>query len=217
MKKIAIFGGTFNPIHWGHLLIAETALDQAQLDQVLWVPTHHPPHKSSQAAPISYHHRSEMVRLAIAHHPNFRLSTIERDQIGKSYASDTLSALQQSHPQAEWFWIIGLDAFRSLPRWHNSPTLVQTCHWLVAPRFSMPTQPGLELSQFEPKRMCEQVADQLAQSAIALQWQLLSMPIVDLSASLIRDYCRQGRSIRYLVPESVRTYLLQQRLYQDNP
>lgn len=222
MKKIAIFGGTFNPVHWGHLLMAETAFDQAQLDQVLWVPTYQPPHKLSQAAPISYHHRLAMVKLAIASHPGFAVSTIERDRAGISYAIDTLNALQASSSNAQWFWIIGLDAFRTLPQWQGHPHLAQSCRWLVAPRFALNQQThrtaassassDTSLAGFEA--ICQQVVHQLAQTSIDLNWQLLSMPIVNLSSSLVRTYCSQGRSIRYLVPDPVRAYLLKHQLYR---
>ncbi len=214
MKKIAVFGGSFNPVHWGHLLMAEAALDQAQLDRVLWVPSYRPPHKLSQAAPISYHHRLEMVKLAIDHHPNFRISTIERDRPGISYAVDTLSYLQQSMSNTEWFWVIGLDAFRTLPHWHGDLALIQSCQWLVAPRLDAEKQLDANSVGLEPEGVCQQVAHQLALASIDLNWQLLTMPLVNLSASLIRTRCEQGRSIRYLVPEPVREYLLEHQLYQ---
>ncbi len=191
--KIGIFGGTFNPIHWGHLLVAETALDQFQLSGVIWVPTFRPFHKSVEL--LEFEHRLEMVKQAIAHHPSFWVSDIEQRQ-NKSYALNTLLNLEALHPQSDWHWIIGLDAFQSLPQWHKSTTLAAQCTWLVAPRNAQ-----------NNSTICRQVADHFIGQTIPFHWQLLDMPQVEISSSLIRDYWQKGRSLRYLVPESVRHYI----------
>ncbi|MBW4523005.1 MAG: nicotinate (nicotinamide) nucleotide adenylyltransferase [Scytolyngbya sp. HA4215-MV1] len=204
-KKIAIFGGTFNPVHWGHLLIAETALHQCSLDQVLWVPTFHPPHKT--AALPAFEHRLTMVQRAIADHPNFACSTIEAQHSGTSYAIDTLQDLQTQQPNIRWFWIVGLDAFQTLPRWHNAPELIAQCDWLVAPRMKSPASQGLGDERLQ------QGGDQLVRS-LPLRWQILQMPLMEISSSLVRQHCRERRSIRYLVPETVRHYILTHQLYQ---
>lgn len=212
MQKLAIFGGTFNPIHWGHLVIAETALSQLALDRVFWVPTYHPPHKDAEI-PLSYEHRSEMVKLAVADHPSFSVSPIEHKQTGKSFAINTLQALQALHdaPDIQWYWIVGLDSFQTLPRWYGRQELAKSCNWLVAPR---PDQTGTSQSGIaELETISAEVVNSLAAQSIQIHWQMLQMPILGISSSLIRAYCRQKRSIRYLVPESVKVYIDSHYLY----
>ncbi|MEX0269365.1 nicotinate (nicotinamide) nucleotide adenylyltransferase [Leptolyngbyaceae cyanobacterium UHCC 1019] len=191
--KIGIFGGTFNPIHWGHLLVAEAALDQFELTGVIWVPTFRPSHKSVEL--LGFEHRLEMVRQAIAPHPAFWVSDIEQ-QHGNSYALTTLLKLEALHPKSDWHWIIGLDAFQSLPHWYKSTTIAAQCTWLVAPRTTQ-----------NSSTLCQQVAEHFIQQKISFHWQLLNMPQVGISSSIIRDYWHEGRSLRYLVPDSVRHYL----------
>ncbi|HEY9641012.1 MAG TPA: nicotinate (nicotinamide) nucleotide adenylyltransferase [Coleofasciculaceae cyanobacterium] len=207
MRKQAILGGTFNPVHWGHLLMAETALDQFALDQVIWVPARRPLHKSSIDL-ANFEKRLEMVKLAIASHPRFVLSTIEQNPSSLSYAIDIFLDLQAVHPDTHWYWIIGFDAFQTLPRWYRRQELAERCTWLVAPRWD---------SESGNRGMadCQQIAEKMAAEAIEIQWQLLEMPLVGLSSGLIRRYCRDRRSIRYLVPDPVRRYILEQKLYQN--
>ncbi|OLP20162.1 nicotinate (nicotinamide) nucleotide adenylyltransferase [Leptolyngbya sp. 'hensonii'] len=198
MKKVAIFGGTFNPIHWGHLLMAEIALTQAELDVVLWVPSSQPPHKV-QSELACFEQRLEMVKRAIADHPAFHWSDIEATRAGPSYAIQTLNDLKLYYPDACWAWIVGLDAFQSLPHWYRSSDLIAQCHWLVAPR--------------REKRL-EKWDKTLPHS---IGYQILDMPQIDLSSSLVRQFCQQGKSIRYLVPEAVRTYIQAYQLYGHFP
>lgn len=210
--QIAVLGGTFNPIHWGHLLIAETALNQVQLDQIIWVPAYHPPHKFESDILLSFAHRYEMVQRAISAHPHFVASAIEQSQTGNSYALHTLQTLQSIYPDSRWYWIIGLDAFRSLPRWYGYRTLAEQCCWLVAPRFDPNRVHGQGDSS--PEADCLAVEETLAAQAVTVRWQILKMPLVEISSSLVRRYCQEQRSIRYLVPDSVRDYILAQKLYQ---
>ncbi|MEB3338823.1 MAG: nicotinate (nicotinamide) nucleotide adenylyltransferase [Leptolyngbyaceae bacterium] len=204
MRKVGVLGGTFNPIHWGHLLMAETALSQLQLDQVVWVPTYHPPHKSPHEL-LDFAHRLAMVEGAIADHPHFVVSNLESQRNRSSYAIDTLQDLQAIYPNTQWYWIIGLDAFQSLPRWYRLPELANQCHWLIAPRG--PCHPDAQAS-------CQKVAEQIGCLAIQIHWQLLEMPWVGISSSLIRSYCQAQHSIRYLLPEAVRLYIATHHLYQ---
>jgi nicotinate-nucleotide adenylyltransferase len=205
LRKIGILGGSFNPVHQGHLLMAETARDQFGLDQVIWVPTHHPPHKSD-AQLLAFEHRWRMVEAAIADHPKFTATDLERQQPTPSYASQTFTQLRITYPHTDWYWIIGVDAFQHLCSWHHAETLAAQCTWLVAPRQPIPlTQVGLE------------VAAAFTQQAIALRWQPLPMPSTAISSSLIRQYCQMGRSLRYLVPDPVRDYINTHQLYQQKP
>lgn len=217
MQRLAIFGGTFNPVHWGHLLMAETAIEQFALDQVIWVPTDRPSHRSQQDV-LDLPQRVEMVAQAIADHPAFSIHTVPSSQLS-SYAIDTLMQLQTCYPLSQWYWIIGLDAFRSLPRWYRRQEWLGQCEWLVAPRIVPQKQLDTATSTVIPSEsldvqtQCQQVVQQLALQSIALRWQILSMPLVDISSSLIRAYCSSQRSIRYLVPEAVRAYILEKKLY----
>lgn len=208
MQHLAVFGGTFNPVHYGHLLVAETAIDQVGLDRIIWVPTAHPSYRSPQDV-LGLPQRIEMVTQAIAEHPQFVLATPPANA-NSSYAIDTLRYLQTENRFSEWYWIIGLDAFRSLPRWYRRQEWVRECHWLIAPRM-IASDPKLEFQ--DAQSCCQAVVQQLADQSIPIRWQLLSMPLLEISSSLIRAYCRDRRSIRYLVPEAVRAYILEKKLY----
>lgn len=219
MQKVAILGGAFNPIHSGHLVMAEAALQQAGLDQVIWVPSRLAPHKSERLG-CNFAHRLQMLQQAIADHPAFVVAAVEANRIGPSYAIATLKDLQKLHLKAKWCWIIGVDAFRTLPRWYGGLELATTCEWLVAPRTqqmtsSNPThEPKLPLGwTAEMSASCQEVVEAIAQQSITVRWQRLAMPVCGVSSSLIRQYCRESRSIRYLVPEAVRTYINAHHLY----
>lgn len=218
MRRVAILGGTFDPVHWGHFVLAETALSQLELEMVIWVPVHRPPHKRERR----YDHRWLMVEIAIAGNSAFVLAQRKTSYAEPDYAIGTLADLQDTYPNRQWFWIIGLDAFQTLPRWYCRERLVPACDWLVAPRslpltstpplFAATTSPQQDIDN-QASWLCQQVAGQLASQDISIRWQLLQMPPIGISSSLIRQYCRQGRSIRYLVPESVRAYITTHNLY----
>lgn len=255
MEKVAVLGGTFNPVHCGHLLLAQTAQTQFQLNRVIWVPASQPPHKLLQfpsssplqptSKPIDIRHRLEMVRLATAEHSSFEVAALPLVTTGKklphesyqasepyqaqssvSYAVDTLKTLQAAYPNCQWYWIIGQDAFQTLPRWRARHLLAPNCCWLVAPRFpstsslstperstlisgeaNQPDQPSLAES-------CAEVARQLAAEQISLRRERITMSPIEISSSQIRQYCREQRSIRGLVPASVEGYILAHRLYR---
>ncbi|UBF25530.1 nicotinate (nicotinamide) nucleotide adenylyltransferase [Kovacikia minuta CCNUW1] len=249
MQNVAILGGTFNPIHWGHLLLAETALDQFGLDRVIWVPTCNPPHKDRDL--LMFSHRLEMVRRAIADHSAFTVSDIDAHRCGVSYAITTLTDLQAFYPNTNWFWIIGIDAFQTLPKWRESEALMAQCTWLVAPRrmsngerqaagsgqraegdrrsqeseltqnLKLKTQnlssvPGPQSSALSPQSLnsIQNFPSPLTSYPSPLpRWHRLNMPEIGISSSLIRQACRDGHSIRYLVPEAVRLYILEFKLY----
>jgi nicotinate-nucleotide adenylyltransferase len=203
MRQIAIFGGAFDPVHWGHLLVAETALHQIPLEQIIWVPSQNPPHKTTAL----FEYRAEMVRRATADNPAFTVSLVESTRSGTSYAINTLIDLSALYPNTHWYWIVGLDTFQTLPHWYRGKELAQLCSWLVAPR----APSGVNITQTE--QTCKQIEQQLTKQSIRIQWQLLHIPLVGISSSLIRNWCFSGKSIRYLVPESVRLYIREQNLY----
>lgn len=191
--RIGVFGGTFDPVHWGHLLVAQTALSQLPLDEVIWIPTLNPPYKQT-ATRLSQ--RLEMLELAIASHPNFSVLPIK--SLESVDTIDAAIAIQAIYPQTRWYWILGVDAFTTLPRWHRSKEIAAAYEWIVVPRIDH-----------------SQLPQQVAQHFDNLRWQLLPMPIVQISSSLVRQYCRDRYSIRYLVPEAVRSYINCHNLYSN--
>ncbi len=223
MEQVAILGGTFDPVHVGHLIVAQTALSQLGLDRVIWVPARHPPHKES----LAYEHRRSMVEKAIAGNSAFTISPLEIEPAKPDYAIATLAYLQTVYPNQQWHWIIGLDSFRTLPLWYCRERLIPSCQWLVAPRFvpvaDTTTFSVSDRSDSRRKQqptasdssICQQVVRQLASQNILIRWQLLQMPTIGISSSLIRQNCRNGRSIRYLVPDKVRAYIRTHNLYTD--
>lgn len=206
MGKIGIFGGTFDPVHWGHLLIAECAMSEVELDRVIWVTTPEPHYK--QAVP--FEHRLEMVQMAIADHPGFTIFRSQCQVSTRSYAFQTLFSLQAAYPNTDWYWILGLDTFQTLPRWYRLVEIATACNWIVAPRGSVVQQAIAQV-----QLTCEQVVQQLAVHNVTIKWQILHLPMVGVSSSLVRQRCRSNYSIRYLVPEAVRTYIASHNLYSD--
>jgi nicotinate-nucleotide adenylyltransferase len=201
--KLGIFGGTFDPVHWGHLLIAEGAYNQVGLEQVIWVVNPRPHYK--QATP--FQHRWEMVRSAIADRHDWAIAPDWENFVQATYAIQTLQALQAIYPHSHWYWILGLDTFQTLPRWYRRQEIASACEWLVAPR------PLLNSESTPIQVLCDRVAQQLATESIDIRWQIVDLPLVGISASLVRQYCRDRRSIRYLVPEAVRIYIATHHLY----
>ncbi|TFI50740.1 nicotinate (nicotinamide) nucleotide adenylyltransferase [Mastigocladus laminosus UU774] len=201
--KIAIFGGTFDPVHWGHLIVAETALNQVPLEKVIWVPSADPPHKKA----ASFQHRLAMLQAATTDNSAFAVSPIEQLQSGTSYAINTLIDLATAYPKTHWYWIVGLDTFQKLPQWYRAQELAQLCDWLIAPRTlgsECVTQTDL---------ICKEVEQKLAKQFYSINWRLLHTPLVGISSSMIRNLRRDRQSIRYLVPESVRSYIADHNLY----
>ena len=185
-------------------------MSQVALERVMWVPDRCPPHKRA----AGFEHRWEMVQRAIADHPAFKSHLLAKRE--PNYAIQTLIDLQALYPNTHWYWIVGLDAFQTLPRWHRRQELAAACDWIVVPRLSSAFK-GNELTPMmtaQTEFNCQQVVQQLAtETSVKLRWQLLQMPTVGVSSSLIRQYCRDRRSIRYLVPETIRSYIATYALY----
>ncbi len=197
--NIGVVGGTFDPIHIGHLIVAEEVRARLNLVEVLFVPAGQPWLKPS--SPISVaEHRVQMVRLAIANKPYFKLSTMEIERPGPSYTVDTIAELQgQLDAGDELFFILGWDNLAQLPQWHEPSRLVKICRLVAVPRpgYSPPDLNSLEA-----------VITGLSQRVI-----MLDKPEVDIDATEIRDRVAQGLSIHHLVPEPVERYIKQHGLY----
>ena len=189
MKRIGILGGTFNPIHNGHLVIAQTALEKLNLDKVIFVPSNMTPHKT-QAGAISGKDRYAMVKFAIAHSPHFDACDFEIDKEGPSYSIDTVGYLRHLHPKDKLYFIIGSDNAAILHTWKGIKELTKLVTFIAVYRASFPKK----------------------NSKVNVRW--ISMPRLDISASFLRKQARSGKSIRYFVPESVAIYIEKRGLYR---
>lgn len=197
--NIGVLGGTFDPIHMGHLIIAEQVRLVLQLSKVLFVPAGQPWLKVNHVI-TAQNHRVEMVRRAIAANPYFELCTLEVERPGPSYTVDTMMMLQkQLGAQTSFFFIIGYDSLSELHLWKEPSKLVQICRLVAVPRLgsSLPDLKSLELR-----------IPGITSSVIQLE-----LPIIEISSSQIRSYLAQGLSIRYLVPDEVEKYIAEQKLY----
>ena len=221
--KLGLLGGSFNPIHNGHLTIASAVRDTLQLDQVLFIPTGDPPHKrDGSLAPAK--DRYEMVRLAIADTPSFDLSDIEITRTGKSYSIDTIRVLErQFGPSTELYFIIGLDAFLDFHNWKAPLELLQTCQFVVVPRpgqsFRSLTKVPL-LPELDSHALARLDAGQLAQLTIVTPSCrgiiCLPIPLCSISASDIRQRIRRKVALANMLPPPVESYILHHCLYQED-
>jgi nicotinate-nucleotide adenylyltransferase len=198
MKK-GVLGGTFDPIHNGHLAVAEEVKRRLGLDEVIFVPAGKPQLRMN--TPLSAAaHRVQMVRLAIADRPYCKLSLVEIERAGPSYTVDTINQLRaQLGPKDELLFILGWDNLAELPRWHEPRQLVRACSLVAVPR------PGYGLPDLKPLKA---LVPGLAASLI-----LLDAPQVDISASLVRERVSRGLSVRHLVPGPVADHIQEQGLY----
>jgi nicotinate-nucleotide adenylyltransferase len=198
--RLGIFGGTFDPVHLGHLLLAEQCREQCELDAVWFVPAGSPPHKSvAELTPGQV--RAEMLDLAVAGRPEFAVNRMELDRPGRSFTIDTLEELKAADPDRELYFIVGADSLADLPTWREPRRILELATLLVANRGDRPL-PGPESLQPE-----------LGGDALE-RIRIVTMPAVDFSASDIRNRVRTGRSIRYLVPRAVEAYIEQHGLYR---
>jgi nicotinate-nucleotide adenylyltransferase len=192
MTKLGIFGGTFDPIHNGHLLIAESAMAKTDLDKIVFIPSASPPHKPHPQI-ISFEHRWNMVNLAISGHPDFSSSDIEHRLGGISYTVRTLELLTQENPGSELFLIIGSDSLLGLPTWKEPEKLLMLTRFIVFPR-----------SDSDASQAGKQFLDRT---------KLLDVPLVSISSSDIRSKAAQHISIQGMVPDKVERYIKENRLY----
>jgi nicotinate-nucleotide adenylyltransferase len=219
--KLGLLGGSFNPVHDGHLAIARHTREALELDQILFIPTGHPPHKPNGGlAPAQ--DRYEMVRLAIAPDPAFAISDVEIRRPGKSYSIDTIRQLQQEYgPHTQLFFLIGLDAFLDFPSWRDPRTLLELCSFVVLSR------PGLSFRSLStvsllPPIPYPSLADLDAGRVFRIEAQIggqrlicLKQPPCPISASDIRARIRQGLPVANLLPPLVESYILRHHLYQE--
>lgn len=193
--RIGVFGGTFDPIHWGHLVLAEEARVAAGLDQILFVPSAVPPHKQGRSL-TSFPHRFEMVRLAVAGETDFALSDVESDPARPHYSLDTLERLAERHAGDELSFLIGSDSLLDMPLWRQPEAIVARFPLVVLAR------PGFDAALADPR--------------FTRRMTLVDGVTVSVSSTLVRRRMADGHSARYLVPEPVLIYAREHLLYRTN-
>ena len=196
--RVGILGGTFDPIHLGHLIVAEEVRVRLEVPKILFIPAGNPWLRRGPVAPAE--HRLEMVRLAIKSNPFFELSSLEVQRPGPTYTVDTLTELRERFGEdAEFYFIIGPDALVELPKWKQPGRLIELC-WLVGVK-----RPGAQEVKLEE---LERAIPGLTSRLI-----LVDEPQIGISSTEIRERVTRGLSIRYLVPEEVQDYIYRHRLY----
>jgi nicotinate-nucleotide adenylyltransferase len=214
-KKIGLFGGTFDPIHRGHLRAGEEIREAFSLSWVEFLPARIPPHKTDQP-PTEVAHRVAMLRLAVEGNPYFRVSEVEASREGVSYLVDTLEAYREHYPpDVALYFIMGMDSFQEIATWHRYPALFTLSHFIVI------TRPG-----YERPALSEVVSEDVAASFVPCQEDPDSMEhvsghrihfqettLLDISASKVRRWILEDRSVRYLIPKRVWAYVQENGLY----
>lgn len=222
-------GGTFNPIHYGHLILANEAIEKFRLEKVIFVPAATPPHKESQEI-IDPYHRFIMTILATLAHPRMEVSDIEIRRGGKSYSIETVEDLKKFYPaETAFFFIVGCDAFWEIATWKEIDRLFRSCHFIISNRSTemvearkvlkmldetvIPYYPDLTFRDggIDPSFDCLRIIPSDSLYAIFLT----QIPAIDISSSDIRRYLARRKSIKYLVSEAVEEYIIKYRLYQQ--
>lgn len=198
-KKVGIMGGTFNPIHIGHLIMAENAYEQFHLDEVIFMPSKNPPHKQNMTI-VSDEHRMNMVNLAIQDNAHFLLSTIELEREGLTYTVDTLRQLKKDNPETKYYFIIGADSFYQIETWKEPEELFSLAHILAASRYHLSEKEMLEQVEYLKKKFHGEI-------------DLLDSPNIELSSNVIRSRLKEGKTVKYYVPHSVYEYMISHELY----
>lgn len=192
-KGIGILGGTFDPIHWGHLILAEQASEKFNLDQVIFIPAAKPPHKKGKKI-SSAKVRLEMVKLALKDNPKFFLSEIELKRSGYSYTVETLTALKKLYPNFELYFLTGSDMLKEIYNWRKPEQIYQLAKIVIAYR------PGFDKINFKNKFTKKSL--------------FLEIPALDISSTQIREKVKNKKSIKYLVHPEVERYIKEKKLYR---
>jgi len=202
--RVGLFGGTFNPVHIGHLIVARAVFEHLKLERMVLIPSANPPHKSLEGV-ADAEDRLAMLRLAVTDEPGFDISGCEIERPGPSYTIDTIMAFRRElGDRAELHWLIGADSLSELAGWHRVGELVGICRIVTAAR------PGWESPDLSA--LIERVGER---EVGRLRDDILPTPRIDLSASEIRRRIREGQSVRWLVPAEVASYIVRRGLYTD--
>jgi nicotinate-nucleotide adenylyltransferase len=201
INKLGILGGTFDPIHYGHLVAADCARDACHLDQVLFVISARPPHKALDKV-LDCQHRYEMVQIAVQNNPAFEVSAMELERQGLSYTVETIAAYLRQFPGVEIYFIMGVDALQIMNTWKDVDRLSKLCKFIVV------TRPGYQLRR----------EDECFQGLPATLWEkiiVIPIPGLFISSSEIKQRVAQGKTIKYLLPPGVEQYIWENNLYKD--
>lgn len=199
-KRVGIFGGTFDPIHMGHLIVAETIMDEFSLEKVVFIPAAVPPHKLDRQVSAA-RHRYMMTMLATCSNPRFQVSDMEMHRQGPSYSRDTLGQLTEEHgSDTDFYFIVGADSVENLHTWNRIDELLSLCHFIGASR------PGCMPDMERIGKRFGNLADRI---------HCLETPELEISSTEIRHRVRQGKTIRYIVPDAVEQYIYKEKLYVD--
>lgn len=200
-NKIAVLGGTFNPIHSGHLIIAEMIREEFDLNKIIFIPSGKPPHKKLEEV-TDVEHRYNMVLEAVRGNSRFEVSRIEIERTGYTYTVDTLKELKRLYGEnTRLFYLIGADVLFDLLTWRNFEEVFRICEFIVALRPGYKEDDFNRQIQFLSTKYCAKIHTK-------------SVPLIEISSTLIRNKVREGKSIRYLVPEAVESYIVKNGLYQ---
>ena len=216
--KIGIYGGTFNPVHYGHLRTAEEVAERLSLDKILFIPAGKTPFNKPDLEKAG--HRYKMVKAAINGNPYFNISGLEIKASGKSYTVDTLRKLRNRYRRSEFYFILGIDAFIDLPCWKQPGRLVELTNLVVISRpgysfTELLTSPYLKgvsrkiLRELDKRSRKEVIVD-ISKNSKGI---LINVAGINISASHIRNLMKSGENINYLLPESVKSYIISHNLY----
>jgi nicotinate-nucleotide adenylyltransferase len=196
--RIGIYGGTFDPVHVGHLVLAEQCREQCRLDEVWFVPAGRPPHKTD-AAITPARQRLEMLELALAGHDRFRIHRFEVERSGPSFTVETLQHVHEETPGCDWFLLLGADSVRDFPTWREPDRIAELATIVAVNRGDRPP--------CDPREMVRLFGED--------RFVVAQMPGLDIASSDLRRRVHEGRSIRYLVPRGVEVYIQQHKLYRS--
>lgn len=200
MKKVGIMGGTFNPIHMAHLILAEQAYEQYGLDEVVFMPSKRPAYKDLTEV-VGEEHRQRMIELAIAENSHFRIDTMEFYRKGNTYTADTLLELTENNSDVEYYFIIGADSLFQLERWSRPEVILSHATILAANR----AEKDVDLVNTKVEELTKTYHAKI---------HVLKIPQIDISSKMIRSCIKDGKTIRYFVPEVVLEYIKQHDLFQ---
>ena len=199
MKKIGIMGGTFNPIHYGHLFLAENAFDQIGLERILFMPSKNPPHKTKPDM-VTDEQRVDMIELAIGDNSHFELSTLELEREGLTYTADTLTILTAENPDTHYYFIVGADSLFMMHQWKKPQIIFDQCTVIAAGRDHVVQERLQKQAEF----LTEQYHADI---------RLIQMPTIQISSADIRERLAEGKTLRYYLPDQVIAYMKEKRLY----
>ena len=194
--RLGIFGGSFDPVHQGHMILAQFALEQLELDRIIFLPSYNPPHKLGQVV-TSFEDRLRMLELAINGREDFSVSKLEALSPGPSYSLDSLNVLEADYKASKLYFLVGGDSLMGLEGWYKAEELLRRFSFGVAPR------PGRNRRELEEKI-----------NGLGGDIVLIDSPKIEISSSFIRKRLEEGRSISYLLPQAVEDYIYEKKLYR---